>query len=70
MAEWGWGILAPRCPGCDALPALVVGDQQAFCGNDGCRVFTWDMCQPPERFKATCQVVDLGLGRLIDGDPG
>jgi hypothetical protein len=52
-------VLAPRCPGCDMPPALQLGDSQAFCGNEECRVFTWNPLDPPERFKATAVAIDL-----------
>jgi len=39
MAE----ILTPRCPLCGQPPLWVLGGgTQAFCGNDGCPVLTWD----------------------------
>jgi hypothetical protein len=55
-------IRAPRCPGCDQPPMMVVGTRQAFCGTDACQVFTWDLAESPERFKATAQIIDLDLG--------
>ncbi len=52
-------IRAPRCPGCDQEPFLVVGDRQAFCGTGDCRVFTWDRFDDPALFKAKAKVIDL-----------
>jgi len=48
-----------RCPGCDQPPRMVIGDRQAFCGNDDCQVFAWDLEGDPAKFKAKAQVVDL-----------
>lgn len=31
------------CPLCKHIPLLIIGTRQAFCGNDDCLVFTWDM---------------------------
>lgn len=56
-------IRSPRCPRCNELPALVVGDRQAFCGTDGCRVFTWDRASDPADFDATAEVIDLSPRR-------
>jgi hypothetical protein len=39
----------PDCPLCGHPPGLVlVGDVQAFCGNDACRVMCWN----PSRTRA------------------
>jgi hypothetical protein len=59
-------IRSPFCPGCDELPVFVVGDRQAFCGNDDCKVFTWNLTDRPETFKATAQVIDLGALDQVD----
>lgn len=53
-------LAAPVCPGCNEPPVLVLdGGRQVFCGNDWCQVLTWDMWQPPERFKADAVAVEL-----------
>lgn len=31
-----------NCPGCGEPPELLIGDRQAFCGNDDCRLLMWD----------------------------
>lgn len=56
-------IKAPTCPRCDAEPTMVVGDRQAFCGTDGCRVFTWNMTDDRAAFEANHQIIDLGIER-------
>lgn len=45
-------VRAPRCPGCDRLPALQLGEGQAFCDNEDCRVFTWDPYLPARAARA------------------
>lgn len=36
----------PLCPGCRAMPRLVVFGSQAFCGDEDCDVFMWDPREP------------------------
>jgi hypothetical protein len=36
-------LLCARCPLCDHEPRLVVSPEQAFCGNDDCTAFCWNM---------------------------
>lgn len=58
----GWTmpeILAPRCPGCDQPPALML-DHQYWCGNEDCQALTWDPTEDPAQFKAKAKVIDLG----------
>lgn len=52
-------VVAPLCPGCNEPPELVMGDRQAFCGNDDCQVFTWDLMDDPAKFKAKAVRLDL-----------
>lgn len=52
-------LLARRCPGCDQLPGVIVGDRQAFCNTVGCQVLCWSMTDDPATFKATATRVDL-----------
>lgn len=42
-ADVSGAIRCPLCPLCGAPPALVVGDSQAFCGNDQCRAMNWEL---------------------------
>lgn len=30
------------CPACEQIAAIVISDQQAFCGNDECPVLMWN----------------------------
>lgn len=65
-------VRAPRCPGCDQLPAMVLGEgTQAFCGNDDCRVLCWDMTDDPARFKAQATIVEWATKSELwpDGRP-
>jgi len=55
----GIEIRALRCPGCDELPQLVVSPQQAFCGNEDCQAFCWDMTADPAKFKADAETINL-----------
>lgn len=42
--DWtGQGL---KCPGCGQHAALQVFGQMAMCGNDECRVISWDPDQP------------------------
>lgn len=53
-------VQAPRCPGCDAFPIMLI-DAQAFCGNDECRALLWNIYSDPAKFKATARVIDLDV---------
>lgn len=35
-------MTTPNCPLCDQPPAIVVGTEQAFCGNEVCVVYAWN----------------------------
>ncbi len=52
-------VTSPRCPGCDQEPLITFGGTQAFCGNDDCRVVSWDRSDDPAQFKAKAQLIDL-----------
>lgn len=34
--------IGPDCPECGTPAEFLVGDESAFCGNDDCRILTWD----------------------------
>lgn len=36
-------ILSPVCPVCSQPPVFALSPVQAFCGNDDCPAFCWDM---------------------------
>lgn len=52
-------IRAPRCPGCDGLPAVMMSGQY-WCGDDDCQVLVWNPTEDPATFKARSVQVDLG----------
>lgn len=41
-------VVTPFCPGCDALPQMMLSTTQAFCGDDECRVVMWNMTPTPQ----------------------
>lgn len=50
----------PDCPLCGAPPRyLLGGGTQAFCGSDGCPVFTWDPTATRDQFLATAVEINL-----------
>ena len=59
LASLGPLAVAPVCPGCAQRPAMVMSPRQAFCGNDVCQVFSWDLMEDPAKFKATAVRLDL-----------
>lgn len=62
MAE----VLTPRCPLCDSPPWMVLGGgTQAFCGNDDCRLFTWN---PSLNRSANLQAADFIEFPPTEGD--
>jgi hypothetical protein len=61
-------VRSVRCPGCGRLPGMVVSPVQAFCGNDDCTAFMWDMTGRAERFKAVAVPIDLSpLDGMVAG---
>lgn len=53
-------VLCPRCPMCDQPPGLVVSPLQAFCGNDDCAAFCWNMTWTRAKNMTEVNVIDLG----------
>ena len=50
-------IMTPDCPLCGEPPLWVLGGgTQAFCGNDNCRMFTWN---PSLSRSANLQAADF-----------
>lgn len=54
-------ILSPACPLCGQFPALQIGEHQAFCGDEDCKVLVWDPAKTREENFANTRVVDLQL---------
>jgi hypothetical protein len=52
-------IRTPYCPWCGEPPRAALSAQQAFCGNDDCQAFMWDMTQTAARLLANVHVIDL-----------
>lgn len=52
-----------NCPGCGHLAVFLVGDRQAFCGNDDCVVLTWDPAKTVAELEANMHEIDLRGGR-------
>jgi hypothetical protein len=51
--------LTPRCPLCDREPMMMLGGgTQAFCGNDDCRLLTWDPTKSADANLANASVAD------------
>ena len=53
-----------NCPECGEPPRMVLpGGNQAFCGNDGCRILLWDPTQTRAEMAATgIHEIDLSGG--------
>jgi hypothetical protein len=47
-----------NCPSC-GQPALVAYAQQAFCGNDKCRILTWNPSKTLDENLDSYERVDL-----------
>lgn len=52
-------ILEPDCPRCGRPPTLVVSPVQAFCGNEDCDAFCWDMTRTRAENEADVNLIDL-----------
>jgi hypothetical protein len=54
-----------NCPECGEPPRMVLtGGEQAFCGNDGCRILMWDPTQTrAEMLAEGVHEIDLRTGR-------
>ena len=56
----------PACPGCGEPPGLAIpGDVQAFCGNEKCRVFTWNPSITAFENFNDMKRIDLGPGPFL-----
>lgn len=62
-------IREPDCPWCGRPPQLVLNPTQAFCGNDQCEGFCWDMTRTRAENEADVQVIDL-TGSYLDPPQG
>lgn len=50
-----------HCPGCGEHAAIVLpGQNQAFCGNDDCKILMWGTTQTLEEAMDSMGYVDLG----------
>lgn len=55
-------IVTPNCPLCGLEPYDHLLDNlapMAFCANDNCRVFSWDMRDSAEQFHANAVLIVL-----------
>jgi hypothetical protein len=52
-ADW------PACPACGTPAALVISAQQAFCGNDDCRIFMWEPGKTMDELLENLTTIDL-----------
>lgn len=43
-------VVQPVCPHCNEGPAMALPAGQAFCGNDACDVFTWQLTEDAATF--------------------
>jgi hypothetical protein len=57
----GEEVKSPVCPMCGNASELVMSIAQAFCENNACPVFCWDMRVTPEEFRRSAVAVDLEL---------
>lgn len=61
---------SPYCPGCGRRPTLIVSPVQAFCGEEDCLVFSWDLTASRAVFYERAALVDLAdlgaAGLLLD----
>lgn len=51
--------MTPKCPGCGRDWEIMVGDEQAFCGNDNCRVLMWNPLKSPEENQRDMHTVEF-----------
>lgn len=51
---------SPDCPMC-GHPPLLVFFSQAFCGNDECPVFVWDLASTPAENRADAGFMDVSM---------
>jgi hypothetical protein len=52
-------IREPDCPSCGRPPDMIVSAQQAFCGNDECSTFCWNMTKTRAENMAEAHYIDL-----------
>ncbi len=53
-----------NCPECGTLAVFLIGDGQAFCDVDGCRILWWDPTQTrAEMLAEGIHEIDLRTGR-------
>ena len=52
-------IKSPACPRCGYGPEACLPSGQAFCGNDDCQVFTWQITDTAEEFEANARPVRM-----------
>jgi len=51
----------PNCPYCGEPPVLLLdGGHQAFCGNEDCKVLTWNPTETVEQLEANRKDIDIG----------
>lgn len=52
-----------HCPECGETPVFMLGDTQAFCDTQGCRILKWDPTQTRAEMAAVgIHEIDLGDG--------
>lgn len=49
-----------QCPLCRRLPVLIIGEQQALCGNPDCKTFMWDPTATLDELMKDIGFIDLG----------
>lgn len=69
MADTPEKILQDDCPKCGQPPRMVMSPQQAFCGNENCDVFNWDMTSAKEDFQANVTYHCFTHGTQVAGQP-
>lgn len=48
-----------NCPLCSQPPALVIGTQQAMCGNEECKALFWDPTKTIDELMDTVHIINL-----------
>lgn len=48
-----------HCPRCGHLAVFLIGEQQAFCGNDDCSILMWDPSKTVAQNEADMHEIDL-----------
>jgi hypothetical protein len=52
-------VHSPVCPFCQEGPIMALPGGQAFCGNDDCSVFTWQITDTPEQFRQKAKKIRI-----------